>query len=71
VDELPTFSLDVADGLVPSASSGDPAVELGQLGVKGRGLAAQARQEGTDHAAHSTRPNSAPSSAILAAAISA
>jgi hypothetical protein len=49
VNELPPFGLDVADGLMPGAGLCNPAVELGQFDVKGRGLAAQAVQEGADH----------------------
>jgi hypothetical protein len=40
MNELAPFSLDVTDGLVPGAGLGNAAVELSQLGVKGRGLAA-------------------------------
>lgn len=49
MNELAALGLDVTDGLVPSASLRDAAIKLGQFGVKGRGLAAQAVQEGADH----------------------
>jgi hypothetical protein len=40
MNELAALGLDVADGLVPGAGLRNPAVELSQLGVKGRGLPA-------------------------------
>ena len=54
MNELAAFSLDVPYGLMPGAGLRNPAIELGQLGVEGRGLPAQAVQEGADHRTRSS-----------------
>jgi hypothetical protein len=54
MNKLAALGLDVTDGLVPGAGLRNPAIKLGQLDVEGRGLPAQAVQEGANHRTRSS-----------------